>query len=87
MESTRVTVRDARGLHLTPSAKVVLCARQFKSRIVLCHKCKEANACSILQILSLGAIFGADVEITAIGEDEKEAIRSITEVFSDGAGI
>lgn len=87
MESTKITVRDAHGLHLTPSARVVRCAQQFKSRIVLCHKCKEADACSILQVISLGAGFGANLEITATGPDEKEAIRSITEVFNDGAGI
>lgn len=87
MESTKVTVQDAHGLHLTPSARVVLCAQQFKSRIILCHKCKEADACSILQILSLGATFGADIGIRATGPDEKEAIKSITEVFSDGSGI
>lgn len=57
MKRAKVKVRDAKGLHLTPSAKVVRCAQQFKSQIVLCHECKEADACSILQVLSLGAPF------------------------------
>jgi len=87
MENTTTKILDARGLHLTPSVQVVRCAQQFKSQIVLCHKCREANACSIVQVLSLGASFGADVEIKATGPDEKEAIRSMVEVFSEGAGI
>lgn len=87
MENAKVTVRDRRGLHLTPSARVVRCAQQFKSRIVLRHKRKKADACSILQVLSLGAAYGADVEIRVTGPDEKEAIRSIEEVFIDGGGI
>jgi phosphocarrier protein HPr len=87
MQSIRTRVRDARGLHLTPSARVVECARRFTSHITLCHLCKEADACSILQVLSLGAGFGADVEIKATGPDEVEAVAGIAEVFSDGSGI
>jgi phosphotransferase system HPr (HPr) family protein len=63
MKKATATVQDRRGLHLTPSARVVRCAEQFKSQITLCHDCKEANACSLLQILTLGAAFGSEVEI------------------------
>jgi phosphotransferase system HPr (HPr) family protein len=66
---------------------VVQCAQQFKSQITLCHNCKEANACSLLQILTLGATYGADVEITVRGPDEEEAIDRMIEVFADGTGI
>ena len=87
MKKATATVQDRKGLRLTPSAKVVRCAQQFKSQITLCHDCKEADACSILQILTLGAGFGSEVEITASGPDESEAIDRIVEAFSDGAGI
>ena len=87
MKRARARVRDEKGLHMMPSAKVVRCAQQFKSQIILCHACKEANACSLLQILTLGAPFGADVEIIASGPDEDEAIDRMIEAFSDGAGI
>ncbi len=87
MKRATATIHDPRGLHLTPSAKVVQCAQQFKSQITLCHNCKEADACSLLQILTLGAAFGADVEITARGPDELEAIDRMIEVFADGGGI
>jgi phosphotransferase system HPr (HPr) family protein len=87
MKKATATVQDRKGLHLTPSARVVRCAQQFKSQITLCHDCKEANACSILQILTLGAGFGSEVEITASGPDESEAVNRMIEVFADGAGI
>ena len=87
MKKAIATVRDRRGLHLTPSAKLVRCAEQFKSQITLCHDCKEASACSLLQILTLGAAFGSDVEITACGPDEKEALDRMVELLTDGAGI
>jgi phosphocarrier protein HPr len=87
MKRAMATIQDTRGLHLTPAARLVRCAQQFKSQILLCHDCKEANACSLLQVLTLGAAYGADVEITASGSDEREAIESIVELFRDGAGI
>jgi phosphotransferase system HPr (HPr) family protein len=87
MRKATAKVQDRKGLHLTPSAKVVRCAQQFKSQITLCHDCKEANACSILQVVTLGAGFGSEVEITASGPDELEAIDRMVEAFTDGAGI
>jgi phosphocarrier protein HPr len=87
MRSVKARVRDKQGLHLRPSADVVRLAQRFKSRITLCHDCKEANACSILQILCLGAGFDASVEIRATGPDEKEAVDSIAQLFIDGGGI
>lgn len=87
MIRTKVKVRDIHGLHLTPSAKVVRCAQKYSSRITLCHNCKEADACSILQILTLGARYGADIEISAAGPDEQEAVRNLEELFQDGSGI
>jgi len=87
MKKATATVQDRRGLHLTPSARVVKCAEAFKSQITLCHDCKEANACSLLQILMLGATFGSDVEITASGPDEIEAVDRMVELLTDGAGI
>jgi phosphotransferase system HPr (HPr) family protein len=87
MKRATATVQDRKGLHLTPSAKVVRCAQQFESQITLCHECKEANACSILQVLTLGAGFGSEVVITASGPDEVEAVDRMIEAFTDGAGI
>jgi phosphocarrier protein len=87
VESARARVQDSKGLHLRVSAKVVQCAQKLESRIVLCHRCREANARSILQVLSLGAPFDGDVEIRATGPDEDEAVRRMAEVFNNGAGI
>lgn len=87
MERAEVRVQDIHGFHLALSARVVRCAQRFKSRIVLSHMRKEADACSILQLISLGAKFGSTVGIIATGPYEKEALESIAEVFSDGGGI
>ena len=87
MEKAKTKIGDSKGLHLRNSAEVVRCAQRFESQITLCHRCKEAQACSILQVLTLHAKGGADVEIIANGPDEREAVISMAEVLSDGAGI
>ncbi len=87
MEKAQVTIQTNQGLHLRPAAKLVKCARLFRSKISLCHGCKEADACSIIDVLSLGAGKGAAIKVRAEGADARQAIRSITELFNDGAGI
>ncbi len=69
------------------AAQVVKCARKFKSKIVLCHECKFADSCSIVDVLTLGAAAKAEVAVIANGPDEKEAVRTIVEIFSEGSGI
>jgi phosphocarrier protein len=74
-------------LHLRRAAEVVRLAKKYKSRITLCHKCKLADSCSILDVLALGATKDCQIALIAEGPDEKLAIREISEHFSDGAGI
>jgi phosphocarrier protein len=87
MEIANIKIQNEEGLHLRKAAQVVLCAQKFESKILLCHQCKQADTCSILQVLSLGAGHHADLTVIATGPDEKEAVIGIIEVFSDGAGI
>jgi phosphotransferase system HPr (HPr) family protein len=87
MEKAEVSVRSQGGLHLRKAAEIVRCAQKFRSAITLCHKCKSADACSILQVLCLGVAAHSALSITATGPDEKEAVESIVEVFNEGAGI
>jgi phosphotransferase system HPr (HPr) family protein len=81
-------VRCEHGLHARVAAQVVRAARDFDATVTLrCRDCPEANACSILQLLMLGAEQGADVEIEADGADEDAALRAVAGVFEQGGGI
>ncbi|HEY3277916.1 MAG TPA: HPr family phosphocarrier protein [Syntrophorhabdaceae bacterium] len=87
METGKARVLDKEGLHLRKAAQVVLCAKRFRSKVTLRHKSAHADADSIMQILLLGAGPQVDLEVSAHGPDEKEAVHRIVELFSEGAGI
>ncbi len=87
MEIAKIKITDPAGLHLRPAAKFVTCARKFKSKTVLCHNCKMADSCSIVDVVSLGVAKGGDIAVIVEGPDEKQAIGEIKELFNEGAGI
>jgi len=88
VKSRTVTVQCEHGLHARVAAEVVKAARDREARVtVRCRDCKQADACSILQLLTLGAEQGAEVEIVADGEEEDAALRAVAEVFENGGGI
>jgi phosphocarrier protein HPr len=87
METRKARVLDHEGLHLRKAAQVVHRAKRFKSKVTLGHRETRADASSIMQLLLLGAGPDTELEVTAHGPDEKEAVLGIVELFDQGAGI
>lgn len=83
MVEQSVVVTSPTGLHARPASVFVQTANQFKSEITV--RCGErvANAKSVLNILSLGAQQGAEVVISAKGEDEQEAVAALVELVQN----
>lgn len=80
MEKGKVTVANEVGLHARPAALFVAKAASFKSDIRVHNVTKEGkwvSAKSILGVLTLGAGKDHEIELTAEGEDEVEAIKQI----------
>ncbi|WP_281678767.1 phosphocarrier protein HPr [Eggerthia catenaformis] len=80
MEKYSFVVADPVGLHARPATILVNQASKFASNIKLIYNGKEVNLKSIMGVMSLGVPTKAEVEITAEGEDEKDAITSIEKV-------
>jgi phosphotransferase system enzyme I (PtsI) len=80
----RVQVTSRLGLHARAAANLVRVASQFKSSLTLqrLDGSAEADAKSILSILTLAASRGTDLRIIASGEDEQEALEAIIGLFS-----
>jgi len=78
------------GLHARPASEFVKLAGQFKAKVQIRNKSKDSqmvDAKSILSVLILGAEKGHEIELTADGEDEKEAIEALRDLIeSDFAG-
>lgn len=82
MIAKTVKISDKLGLHARPSAKVVQTATKFKSEITLEKEGLEVNSKSIMGVMMLAAEMGAEITITATGEDEEEAVKAMCEIVA-----
>ena len=69
------------GLHLRAGAELTKVAGRFKSRIQVSNGYREVSAKSLLDLLTLGAIYGTLLEFSAEGEDASQAIGAIRELL------
>ena len=61
-------------------------AKQFKSEISVRKDDREANAKSILSILTLGVNQGSVITVKANGEDEEQALKALQELVETNFG-
>ena len=84
MAERRVQVTSRLGLHARAAANLVRVASQFQSSLTLqrLDGNAEADAKSILSILTLAASRGTDLKVVAHGVDEQEALDALAGLFS-----
>jgi phosphotransferase system HPr (HPr) family protein len=87
-EETNIKVINPLGLHARAAAQLVRLAGTFKSRVKLKRhdNSVEADAKSILSVLTLAAGKGTDLSLSVDGADEKEAFDAIKDIFAKGFG-
>lgn len=81
MTEKQFTVIADTGIHARPATLLVQTASRFTSDIQLEYKEKKVNLKSIMGVMSLGIGKDAVIVISADGNDEEEALASITELF------
>lgn len=86
MYSQNVTVINKSGLHARPASMFVQAASKFKSNIMVKKGEKKLSAKSLISILSLGISANTEIEISAEGEDEKEAVESLIKLINSKFG-
>jgi phosphotransferase system HPr (HPr) family protein len=86
MPEITLTVHHKVGLHARPASLFVQTAKQFNCDIKVTHGEREANAKSILTVLTLGASQGAVVTIRAEGEDADQALAALEALIEDNFG-
>lgn len=77
MYSKNVLVRCESGLHNRQATYFVQKANEFESSIWLESENRKMNAKSLLGIMSLGIITGAEVILSAIGPDAEAAVDAL----------
>jgi len=81
MLTKKLIIENDRGLHARPSALIVEKILPFKCNVkITCNKV-EADAKSVLSLLSLIAQKGFEVEIVIDGENEIEAMKVMIDLF------
>lgn len=89
MYTRKTTVINKTGLHARPASDFVGAAAKFKSRINIKNLTEDEgpmNAKSIICILSMGMGPGTEVELSAQGDDEKEAVDTLIALIDSGFG-
>ncbi len=79
-----VRVRLPEALHARPANRLVRLAQRFAAAITIARGEKRASAAKILEVLSLGAATGDEIEITATGEGAADALAAIEELILRG---
>lgn len=84
MIKKNLTVRSEQGLHARPADLFVRTANRFQSEILVMNLTSgtgPVNAKSILRVLALGVYNGHRIEVSAEGDDEKEAVAAISHLI------
>lgn len=88
MYEKRTVVKNRTGLHARPAAAFISKAKEFTSRVKIANVTEDpqerVNAKSIVAVLSLSVGQGAEVEITAEGPDEAEAVNALVALIDSG---
>lgn len=87
MLSQKVTIVDPIGLHARPASILVKEAKKYQSKMMIRYKEKEADLTAMLKILSLSVSEGSEIEVTAEGIDEKEALENLLQIMKNNKMI
>ena len=77
MYNKEVIVRCESGLHNSQATYFVQKANEFESSIWIEADNRKMNAKSLLGIMSMGIVTGANVNLSAIGADEEDAVNAL----------
>ncbi|MFZ5426096.1 MAG: HPr family phosphocarrier protein [Thermodesulfobacteriota bacterium] len=78
-----VCVMNEQGLHARPAAKLAQAAQQFEAAISISMGPQVVDAKSILDILTLAAGHGANLELRARGSDACDALEALADMFKN----
>lgn len=86
MKSQKVVIQNPTGLHLRPAGNLCKEAMQFKSLVTFTFRDINANAKSVLSVLSACVQCGDEIEIVCEGEDEELALETMVKAIESGLG-
>ncbi|NUQ65088.1 MAG: HPr family phosphocarrier protein [Pirellulales bacterium] len=76
-----VTVVNREGVHARAATLVAGTVRRFQSKVELIKSRHRVDGTDVLQILSLGAAEGEELQLEAAGPDAAAALDALVELF------
>ena len=86
MLSKKLTVVNPSGLHLRPAGVLSQAAMKFKCDVIIECGEKRIVAKSVLNVMAAGIKCGTEINLICDGEDEEEAMKSMSEAIESGLG-
>lgn len=83
MVKKTTTIINRLGLHARPAALVVKLANSFPCDILLSKTGQQANAKNIMEVLMLAATEGTQLEVSAQGEKEEDALTALLALINN----
>ncbi|MBQ5985443.1 MAG: HPr family phosphocarrier protein [Bacteroidales bacterium] len=82
MKTQKITVLAENGLHARPVGDIVRAVKSYaETTVTLATPAKTVSGASMLGVLSLGLKAGTEVEITANGPQEDQALAAIVRII------
>ena len=86
MISKTLTVVNPSGLHLRPAGVLSQAAMKFKCDVIIECGDKKIVAKCVLNVMAAGIKSGTEINLICDGEDEEEALKTLSEAIESGLG-
>jgi phosphotransferase system HPr (HPr) family protein len=80
----RVTITNPTGLHARPALAIVNTVRKHQSKVEIRRNSEVVDGGEILQLLTLGAPQGTELELAAKGPDAEAVLEALVDLFARG---
>ncbi len=87
MVSQTVVFQCDEALQMKAVAVLIQKASSYRSSIYLSRSGRRANAKSLLGVMSLGIENAAEIEITADGEDQQDALKALVTYLENPSAV
>ncbi len=83
MVEKKIIIKNKLGLHARAAVKFVNLANRFRSSVKIEKDGNEIDGKSILGILTLAAVQGAQIKLKVSGKDEDSALRALAALINN----
>ncbi|MFT4606537.1 MAG: phosphocarrier protein HPr [Urechidicola sp.] len=83
MISQDITIINKLGLHARAASKLVNCASQFESEVLIDKQGNKVNAKSIMGVMMLAASKGTEIRLEVDGKDEVRCMEAISTLIAN----